>query len=128
MGLLYVIAAVVGAMVLSFLAFIMLRALRGLSVAKHLYAFGLVYDTTYEDTGSTHTALREAFGVFHTCPGFKDLTNDEVESALAVLSLAPDPKWIVEKIVLKFDSKNLVRACRDTGFLRKVVDVGIRRG
>ena len=124
----WIILSVMGAVVVLYAMQMAVRSKRGLATAVHLHRFGIAYDELYRETGSKVAALEAAFREFETCPGMKDLTVDEVQAAVVVLSLAPDPKWVVEKLVLKFDSQHMPKAFRDLNFLSSVVDVGVRRG
>lgn len=119
---------VFGVALVLFMTNLIVRSRRGFSIGKHLYLFGVAYDDVYNKTGEKFRAIETAFAVFHTCPGLRELNAEEIEAAVVVLSLAPDPKWVVEQLMLKFDSQNMLRAFRDVNFLTKVVDVGMRRG
>lgn len=124
----YALLYVISFAVVLFVVYMVQRFLKGASIAKHLFAFGVAYDEAYKVTSSRFEAVTVASSVFQTCPGLRKLTSDEVEAAVAVLSLAPDPVWVVKNVVLRLDSRNMLRAFRDLNFLTKFIDVGLRRG
>lgn len=124
----WAILPIMGIIVVLYAVYLAVRFKRGLAIARHLHQFEMIYDEIYQENGSRVIALEQAFRAFETCPGLRELTVDEVQAAVVVLALAPDPKWIVKKLVLKFDSRHMSKAFRDLNFLSKVVDVGVRRG
>lgn len=124
----WIALSIIGAVVLAFVGYMLIRAHRGLSSAAHLHRFEGVYDAVYAQLGSEETALENAFAEFRTCPGLRELTSDEAKHAIQLLLLTPDPKWVVRNIMLGMDSKDTLRAFRDRDFLKEVVDMAVRRG
>jgi hypothetical protein len=123
-----IVLGVIGVVAGAFVGYLLVRARRGLSAARHLCRFEAVYDALCAQVGSRETALDRAFAEFRTCPGLRELTSAEAKQVIELLALAPDPKWVVRSIVLRMDSGNMLRAFRDRQFLNEVVDVAVRRG
>jgi hypothetical protein len=88
--------------------------------------FRMIYESDYAQTGSKEVALVNAFRVFSTCPRLKELTPNESRAAINVLMTAPDPKFLIDKIIMEFDSKTMLKAFRDTTFLKQFVDTALR--
>jgi hypothetical protein len=88
--------------------------------------FEMIYDNDYEQTGSKEVALVNAFRIFSTCPRLKELTPTESRVAIKVLLAAPDPKFLINKIIMKLNSKTMLKAFRDTTFLKQFVDTALR--
>ena len=101
---------------------VILGSRRGLSIAKHLHRFGIVYKKDFEQTGSKEVALVNAFRVFSTCPRLKTMTSSEVTAAIEVLMKAPDPLHLIEKIIMTLDSKKMLQAFRNTEFLGELAN------
>lgn len=117
-----VIIIVIAGLILLIVLQVILGSRRGLSIAKHLHMFGLVYKKDFEQTGSKEVALVNAFRVFLTCPRLKTMSSSEVNAAVEVLMKAPDPAHLIEKIIMTLDSKKILQAFRDTKFLKELVD------
>ena len=128
MTIVHAMICIFGTALALFVIYLFVRFMIGFSIAKHLHLFGVIYDDIYSQTEDRIRAFETAFIVFRTCPGLRKLTAEEAEAAFLVLCLAPDPKWVIEKVMLKLDSRHLLQAFRDLNFLSKVVDVGMKRG
>ena len=124
--MLRIIILIVGMLAFSFVIYLFINLRRGHLIAKHLHRFRMIYDNDYEQTGSKEVALVNAFRVFSTCPRLKELTPSESRAAINVFMAAPDPKYLIDKIIMEFDSKMMLKAFRDTAFLSQFIDTALR--
>lgn len=124
--MLRIIIVSAGILAMAFLAYLIINARRGHLIARHLHMFGMIYNSDYEQTGSKEVALINAFRVFSTCPRLKSLTPNESRAAINVLMTAPSPKSLIDNIIMELDSKMMLKAFRDTTFLKQLVDTALR--
>lgn len=111
----------VAVLVVALLIQFIVNSRRGLSMAAHLHEFDVSYDGAMQQSFCKEHALREAFKALRNCPGICQLDDREVASALAVIEKSPNPKQIVDGLILRLSSKTLPLALRNTNFLKDMV-------
>jgi hypothetical protein len=112
---------------LALLAYVVWRVRLGHLIGVHLFLFEQAYDVFLRESGSTQLALRESLNVFKSCPRLNQLMDAELDRFSEIVGVLPDPKRIVNMIVLKLDSKQTLKAFRDESFLREVSAVYSRK-
>jgi hypothetical protein len=119
MVLIWVIAVIIA--VVLFMVF--RKARKGHKIGTHLFMFGNYYDDILNTTGSKEVALRQSLEVFKNCPGFDKLSDKDYDVFTKIIGPLPNPKNIVEKIILQLDSSRVVQVFRDENFLKKMASV-----
>lgn len=115
---------IAGVPVLAFICYLLYWMRVGRVVADHLCRFETIYDQTFEETESKETALRLSLTTFKECPVLNRLTDDDYEQVICILKESPFPKKIINKIILKTDTRTSLKALRDPDHLNKMAAVG----
>lgn len=115
---------VIGAPILLLICYCLYRMKVGHVVAVHLYRFETIYDKIIEETKSKELALRHSLVTFKECPILNRLSDDDYEQIVRILKEAPFPKKIINKIILKTDTKTSLKALKNTDVLTKMAAVG----
>lgn len=118
-----ILISILALLLLSFITYIIFNMRRGHRIAVHLYSFGGVYDSILSQTTSKELALESALAQFKTCPRFCHLTDEDIQFIVSILAPLPDPKKIIEKVVLQMDSKKAVKALKDRTFLEEIAKI-----
>ena len=113
----------IGSLFFLFILFLLYRMRLGHVVAIHQYRFEKKYEEILSNTGSKQKALRGALPVFRSCPILNRLTLDDYERITTLIKISPDPKKIIEKIVIKMDTKTSLLALRDDDFLSRLAAI-----
>lgn len=100
--------------------FLYANARRGHLIGVNLFKFEKLYDDILVKQGSKQIALKGALQIFKECPTLKKLSDDDIEKFVSIIGILPDPKNIVDKIVLRLDSAKALKAFRDEAFLREI--------
>ncbi len=115
--------SLIGIFLLLFLIYLYVNGRRGLNISKSLYLFKENYDDLLIKSGSKERALREALEVFKSCPRFNQLSDSDLDRLALIIGPLNDPKNIVERIIMKMDSKDALRAFHDEKFLQQLVSL-----
>ena len=118
---LVVVATVIATAGVAFVGNLIRVSRRGFVVAAYNQLFRKIYDEVLLETGSPPAALREAFKAFGSCPLIEKLTTDEIETVIAVVGLANDPKEIISRLVMDLPTDKTLNALRNKKFLGSVV-------
>ena len=108
---------------MSVATFLYVNARRGHLIGVKLFKFEELYDDILVKQGSKQIALKGALQIFKECPTLKKLSDDDIEKFVSIIGIVPDPKKIVNNIVLQLDSAKALKAFRDEAFLRKIASV-----
>jgi hypothetical protein len=115
---------IVGFTVLAFICYLLYRMRVGHVVAVHLYRFETTYDKIFEETQSKELALKHSLIMFKECPILNRLTDVDYDQIVHILKDSPFPKKIINKMVLKTDTKTSLKALQSAELLTNMAAVG----
>jgi hypothetical protein len=115
--------AIIGAILAIFVIFIIYKMRIGHLIGFHVFIFESVYDSAFKEHGAQKDALHEALLVFRTCPKFNNLSENDFKQIVDIIGDLPDPKKIIVKMIMNFDSSKALAALRDENLLRDIAAI-----
>jgi hypothetical protein len=99
---------------------------RGWKIAQQLHAFVATYQRSVNSGVSRDDALQSALQQLRQAPRFKALSDDDIGMVVRTLSGLQNPELLIEKMVMKVDSRKAVRMLKDPKFMKDILEIGLK--